>query len=249
MGLARQAFAYGIIDGLGKSVQPCKGRARAVYGEMASMASTGPNLGKVFCIGFQKTGTSSLRDALSKLGYRVTGVFGKDMTLADLRQNYVARGLELAAQYDAVEDMPWPLMFRELDTAFPGSRFILTVRDTDRWYRSIANHFGSNPNHVEQLTYGDDAPAPVGHEARYREVYEAHNEAVRAYFADRPGDLLELWLERGDGWAELGAFLGRDDIPEGLFVHTNSYSQRRSLTNKVRTKLIGLGLPLKPLDG
>ncbi|MEL7319154.1 MAG: sulfotransferase, partial [Pseudomonadota bacterium] len=44
---------------------------------------------KVFCIGFQKTGTSSLREALTRLGYRVTGVFGRDMALEELRETFV----------------------------------------------------------------------------------------------------------------------------------------------------------------
>lgn len=190
-----------------------------------------------------------MRDALTHLGYSVTGVFGKDVTLGELRRTYVERGLELAGRFDAVEDMPWPLLFRELDSAFPGSKFILTVRDTERWYTSIANHFGSNPNHVEQLTYGEDAPHPVGHEERYKSVYEAHNEAVRTYFADRPGDLLEFWLERGDGWPELAGFLGVKDHPDGPFVHTNSRSQRRSLYYRLRAKAARLGIPFKPMDG
>lgn len=205
--------------------------------------------GKVFCIGFQKTGTSSVRDALATLGYSVTGVFGRDVPLAALRAGYVERGLQIARDFDAVEDMPWPLMFRELDQAFPGSKFILTIRDTDRWYDSIATHFGANPYHIQQLTYGDDAPAPVGHEARYRQVYDAHNAAVRAYFADRPDDLLEFWPERGHGWAELGSFLGRSDVPDGPFVHTNSRGQRRSIPYRIRQRLIRLGLPLKTMDG
>ncbi|MEO0462979.1 MAG: sulfotransferase family protein [Pseudomonadota bacterium] len=206
-------------------------------------------LPKVFCIGFQKTGTSSVRDALELLGYRVCGVFGREVALDELRQSYVERGLELARDYDAVEDMPWPLMFRELDAAFPGSKFILTMRETDRWYRSIAGHFGDNPYHIQQLTYGEDAPAPVGHEARYREVYDAHNDAVRTYFADRPQDFAEFWLERGDGWDRLGEFLDRKDVPGGPFVHTNSNSQRRTVRYRIRKKLIKLGLPLKPMDG
>lgn len=204
---------------------------------------------KVFCIGFQKTGTSSVRDALQKLGYSVAGVFGRDIPLADLKRTFVARGLEIAREFDAVEDMPWPLMFRELDATFPGSKFILTVRDTDRWYRSISGHFGANPYHLQQLTYGDDAPAPIGHEVRYREVYEAHNQSVREYFSDRSEDLLEMNLESGDGWEELGRFLKRSDVPSGPFVHTNSRRQRKSLANRIRGKLIRIGIPLKGMDG
>lgn len=203
---------------------------------------------KIFCIGFQKTGTSSMRDALTQLGYRVAGVFGRNAKLSDLRENFVEMGIAIAGEHDAVEDMPWPLMFRELDAAFPGSRFILTLRDTDQWYASIAGHFGANPYHIQKLTYGDDAPAPVGHEARYREVYEAHNAAVLDYFRDRPGDLLVMDLSKGDGWAELGAFL-REPVPDGPFVRTNTAGQRRSLWQRIAGRLRRLGLPIPELHG
>lgn len=213
----------------------------------ALQESSTAKIGKVFCIGFQKTGTSSMRDALESLGYSVTGVFGHDQSLEDLRATYVERGIELAKGFDAVEDMPWPLMYRELDAAFPGSKFILTVRSTDKWYQSIARHFGSNPYHIQQLTYGDDAPAPVGHEERYKQVYEAHNQAVQDYFAGREADLLVMSLEHGDGWEKLGAFLGRSDIPSGPFVHTNSASQRNSLLQRIFKRLRKAGLPIKEL--
>lgn len=213
------------------------------------MQSRSSGQAKVFCIGFQKTGTSSLREALKMLDYRVAGVFGRDLPLAKLRAEYVERGLVIAAQHDAVEDMPWPLMFRELDEAFPGAKFILSVRDTDRWYRSIADHFGPNPYHIQQLTYGDDAPEPVNHEARYRRVYEAHNRAVVNHFTNRPEDLMVFSLEQGDGWQELGRFLGRDDVPTGPFVRTNSAASRKSFTNRLRNRLRRMGLPIARMDG
>ena len=203
---------------------------------------------KVFCIGFQKTGTSSMRDALTQLGYDVAGVFGRDMSLPELRETYMRQGLQIARDYDSVEDMPWPLIFRELDAEFPGSKFILTLRDTDRWYKSITSHFGARPYHLQQLTYGDDAPAPVGHETRYRAVYEAHNAAVREYFAGRPDDLLVMELERGDGWEKLGKFLAVA-VPSGSFVRTNTSTQRESLVEKFRKKLYRIGLPVGTMDG
>ncbi len=203
---------------------------------------------KVFCIGFQKTGTSSMRDALEQLGFSVTGVFGRQTPLDELRATYVKTGLAVARDYDAVEDMPWPLMFRELDAAFPGAKFILTIRETERWYRSIHDHFGPRPYHIQQLTYGDDAGTPVGHEARYKSVYEAHNAAVLDYFAERPEDLLVMRLEQGDGWQKLGNFLGMD-VPEGQFVRTNSSAQRRSLGARIRKRLNRMGLPVKVMDG
>ena len=189
-----------------------------------------------------------MRDALEQIGYRVAGVFGRKTKLEELKRDFVRMGLELVQDYDAVEDMPWPLMYRELDEAYPNAKFILTVRDTDRWWKSISGHFGDNPYHLQQLTYGDDAAAPVGHEARYREVYEAHNAAVLEHFKDRPSDLLLMRLEAGDGWAKLGKFLGID-VPDGPFVRTNTSGQRKSIFQRVRKKLYKMGLPVGVMDG
>lgn len=66
-----------------------------------------------------------MRDALSQLGYKVTGVFGQDQSLKQLRETYVGQGLEIAQNFDAVEDMPWALMFRDLDKAFPSSKLMI----------------------------------------------------------------------------------------------------------------------------
>lgn len=203
---------------------------------------------KVFCVGFQKTGTSSLRDALRLLGYRVAGVYGRGQDVASLQASYVEEGLRLAQEYDAVQDMPWPLIYRELDQAFSGSKFILLDRDSESWFRSISGHFGEQPDAMQQLIYGLDAGAPLGNKARYVEVYERHNAAVRAYFAERPRDLLIINLEKGDGWKELGEFLGVA-VPEGPFVKTNTAEQRRSLFERIRGRLYKLGLPVGTMHG
>jgi Sulfotransferase domain len=190
---------------------------------------------KVFCIGFQKTGTTSMAAALETLGYRVTSIFGQDMALNELRRDYVRRGLQVAATVDAVQDMPWPLMYRELDRAFPGAKFVLTWRETDKWLASIRGHFGRNPAVLQALTYGPDAAFPVGNEDRYREVYDRHNAEVRAYFRERPGDLLEMDLGRGGGWEPLCAFLG-EPVPATPFPTTNTARSRNSLVRRLRNR-------------
>jgi hypothetical protein len=204
---------------------------------------------KVFCVGFQKTGTTSLQEALQQVGYKVAGVYGDDLPLQKLREDYVEMGLELATRYDAVQDMPWALIFRELDRAFPGSKFILSERDPERWYKSISNHFGAGDAVLQQLTYGPDAGSPIGHEERYKEVYLAHNAAVKAYFADRPSDLLIMNLENGHGWNELSPFLGLKNAPTGPFVHSNSAADRKTLKWRIKKKVEKVTRKLFPSPG
>lgn len=197
---------------------------------------TNPAKPKVICVGFQKSGTTSMNAAFQRLGYRVCSVYGRHMKLERLRANFVRRGLDLLRSCDAVEDMPWPLLFREIDEAYPGSKFILTWRESDGWIKSICEHFGANPDPLQQLTYGEDHPAPVGHEAHYRAVYEAHNAAVRAHFRDRPDDLLEMNLAQGDGWAKLCPFLGLPVLSEP-FPRANTVAERHSLRHWARRKV------------
>ena len=65
---------------------------------------------------------------------------------------------------------------------------------------------------------------------------------------ERPDDFLVMNLENGDGWKELGGFLGVA-VPDGPFVKTNTARQRRSLFQRIRGKLYKLGLPVGTIHG
>lgn len=201
---------------------------------------------KIFCIGFQKTGTTSLYAALTTLGYRTAAVVGRDWSAERLAAEGAALCIETMRDFDAAQDMPWPLFFRELDAAYPGSKFILTVRDPDRWFSSIEGHFGANTDEMQAFIYGRDAAAPAGNRQRYLDVCARHEREVRAYFADRAGDLLVMDLERGDGWAELCAFLGLA-VPAEPFPVKNRSSDRKTLSFRLRRKIgLLLGRYLAP---
>jgi hypothetical protein len=206
---------------------------------------------KVFGIGFQKTGTTSLKLALELLGYRVAGKIA-------VHHPHVGRVIHQRAfreleNYDAFQDNPWPLLYGELDQLCPGSRFILTLRPTDAWIRSVVRHFGTVDTPMREWIYG--AGHPLGNEERYATRYDAHNREVLEYFADRPQDLLVFRTGEGHGWPELCGFLGRE-IPDEAFPHGNSRTEReaksqrhwlrRSLRRRLRSLRIRLARHLPP---
>jgi len=197
---------------------------------------TPPHRPKVFCIGFQKTGTTSLYAALETLGYRTAAVVGRDWPAERLGSEGARLCIETARDFDAAQDMPWPIFFRELDSAYPGSKFILTVRDPDKWFASIEGHFGDRPDEMQAFIYGRDAAAPAGAKARYVETLRNHEAAVRAHFAGRESDLLVMNLEAGDGWAALCAFLGAPD-PGIPFPVRNKASDRKTLSFRLRRRV------------
>lgn len=178
--------------------------------------------GKIFCVGFQKTGTSSLARALRALGYTVCDAIKP--LLAEV--NWLADGvdeavrdkvLEIVADYDAIQDSPCAFLVEAFDEAHPGSKFILTTRDVDSWLESYRKFFPDLNNDLRGWMYGVERLS--GNEARYRQIYREKTAEIIRYFADRPEDFLILDLAKGDGWLELVTFLGKDFLKP--FPHVN----------------------------
>lgn len=191
---------------------------------------------KVFGIGFQKTGTSTLRSALEVLDFSVKG--GGRELVKPLLRGEIAPVYDVVDKFDAFEDHPWPMLYKDLDEKYPGSKFILTLRDDDSWLKSVVNHLGFLPDEMQTLTYGFGAP--LGYEDMYLEKYQTHNRDVLAYFKDRPQDLLVIDFSNGASWEKLCAFLFKD-IPDAPFPHEN----KRSYHNSTRM----LQFPIRLLIG
>lgn len=177
--------------------------------------------GKIIGVGFQKTGTSTLREALKILDFKVKDTTPRAL-VPILRGNYdkIRRILD---GYDAMEDTPWYMIYRELDQMYPGSKFILTIRDPDTWYTSVAKHIGDLRAAHHEWIYGRGKGLPVEDRDHTISVYNKHNEEVMQYFKNRPGELLILDFTRGDRWEKLCAFLGKD-VPGVPFPHYNKTS-------------------------
>lgn len=191
---------------------------------------------KVFCIGFQKTGTTSMGAALEMLGYRMTG--GNWARDPEVSRVALQRALETAQHYDAFQDNPWPLLYREMDQAFPGSKFIMTIRPPEQWIKSAVKGFGTGTSPVREWIYGAGAGSPVGNEEIWLQRYARHNREVLEYFADRPADFMIMDLAAGDGWEKLCAFLG-EPVPDAAFPHANPAHKKffKRMLKSIRRRL------------
>lgn len=179
---------------------------------------------KVFCVGFHKTGTKSLARALEILGYRVTGPNGaRDPQIAE---RALPMALDIASKFDAFNDSPWSVLFRELDMAFPGSRFILTRRSPDSWIASVVRHFGDERTPMREWIYGAGRGSPRGNERTYLDRYRRHNADVVRHFSGR-ACLLVMDITAGDGWEALCDFLELP-VPDQSFPHLNPGVQEGS---------------------
>jgi len=183
---------------------------------------------KVFGIGLNRTGTTSLKKALRILGYKHQKRQGRYLNW--LRQGRVTQIFDDIKEMESFEDWPWPLMYKELLAHYgEGARFILTRRTSaDVWIKSLKQHsLRTHPvKHQRRLALGYDYPH--GYEAEHAAFYEAHYKDVHAHFAalKKSQLLLEVCWEEGDGWKQLCGFLGekRKFRP---FPHANAMAAAR----------------------
>ena len=176
---------------------------------------------RIFGIGMHKTATTSLHHALKILGIDSAHWKSAHWAKAIWEEMTTWGRSRTLEQHYALSDLPIPMLFKELDAAYPGSKFILTLRDESRWLKSVQNHWihasnkfrwawSTDPftHKVHKLLYGQKGFDADIFLARYRR----HNAEVLEYFKDRPGDLLIMDMDRA-GWPELCGFLQKP-IPE-----------------------------------
>jgi hypothetical protein len=201
---------------------------------------------KVFCIGQNKTGTTSLEVLLKSLGYRMGSQKSGEMLLQDWLRRDFRRILQLAKTADAFQDIPFSLRFTfiALDQHFPGAKFILTEREpAEAWFESLVRFHtrligkGRVPTVVDlkacpyrypgflwdaqQAKYGVIDDESLYQRELYVEVHNRHNEEVRDYFRGRPEDLLVVNVEDPNAVREIHEFLGHPYRDE-LMPHENA---------------------------
>jgi hypothetical protein len=177
---------------------------------------------KIFGIGLNKTGTSSLHRALELLGYRSLH-WGGPHTYED-----VMRAIDehrpmlhyIEPEPDAISDViTITYYFFLADVQYPGSKFILTLRDLDEWLDSRRRHVERNRQMLEAGQY-EGVFLDVDLDSWAAE-YRRHETVVRAYFANRPEDLLAFRPADAD-WEPLCKFLGHP-VPDAPFPWENQY--------------------------
>lgn len=184
-------------------------------------------MSKVIVIGLQRTGTTSMGQALLDLGYDV--VAGNSKV-----ENYLSLGqkdkvLEYADQFDAYQDLPWIFLYKELDKKYPNSKFILTKRDEQDWIKSMVNHFGHTDTKLKKWAYG--AGCPKNNEDLYLEVFRNHYKEVEAYFKGRENDILTVEVGKDQSWDRLCSFLNKP-IPKKKFPFENKRREKQSFFEK-----------------
>jgi hypothetical protein len=194
----------------------------------------------VIGIGVGRTGTYSLKLAINQIG------MGPCHHMEEVLHNMAAQVPLWAAAaagqadwpriyegYESAVDWPTACFYRELLSEYPGAKFVLTVRDPERWADSFSATIyellaGKDQAPQEMRAWLDMAIAviaktgfPLGldHGALVQ-AFEAHIHSVKETI---PADQLLVFDVR-DGWEPLCNFLAAP-VPEGDFPRTNDRAE------------------------
>jgi len=194
------------------------------------------NKTKVFCIGKNKTGTTSIAKLFADMGL----VVGSQPRAEQLSKGWIDNDFTKIIKYvkyggEAFQDIPFslPNTYKVLDEAFPGSKFILTKRKSPEiWCDSLINFHskvfgnGSVPTKqdLQESTYISKGFAwdmmNALHDLDENDVYNRqvliddyikYNNDVKTYFEGRDEQFLVVTLEDGDIVEKIKSFLNIED--------------------------------------
>jgi hypothetical protein len=166
---------------------------------------------KIFQIGFNKCGTSSIHKFFKENG--LSSIHWGKGRLAQIINANSKRGAPLLTnldQFDCFTDMEnmkrdiyiYLTHYKELDKQYPNSKFILNTRPVDKWLLSRSKH-------GNYLQIFKNMKNLTGAQALdfWKNQYETHAKNVKDYFAGRPEDLLIFDIET-EGW-KLSEFMSK----------------------------------------
>lgn len=188
---------------------------------------------KIFCVGLNKTGTTSLKKEMELRKYTVGNQRQAELLFDDWVKRDFKRIIRYCRTAEFFQDAPfsYPYTFTAMDQAFPGSKFILTLRDNaDKWYDSLIRFHGKlwGNGHVPPTTEDLKNAAYIykgfPYHSRFRvhnvpeddpynknvliEYYKTHNKNVIDYFRHRPEDLITINLKNPDDYSRFCDFIG-----------------------------------------
>ncbi|MEZ5167460.1 MAG: sulfotransferase [Acidimicrobiales bacterium] len=175
---------------------------------MRPSADNDPNRPRIFGIGLNKTGTTSLHEVLTILGFESLHWGGPEA------HDRVVRAVEeevplltyLDPRYDAFSDIGvLSRRFSLCDRQYPGSRYILTVRPVEEWLDSRRRHVERNRELAREGRYsGSFLEVDMD---KWRKEWDTHMERAHRYFAGRD-DMIEIDVTAGPGWEPFCELLG-----------------------------------------
>ena len=217
-----------------------------------------------FIIGLNKTGTSSIRDALEwSLQFPYSNPIFHKMHKEN-KISYNERRIEnifsftdfLIKDYNLrlFKDRPWNTgCYKELNEKYNNSKFILTIRDEKEWWTSVQNWLSLKAiwtkNLDEELKiktlnfkikqYNAHFNCQTLNQNDYLNYYNTYNNSVIEYFKHKPNFYL-FHLNKDFNWKNIQKIINldeetmRDNIVKSLEERGREYLKNINLNGKIK---------------
>lgn len=193
---------------------------------------------KVFCIGRNKTGTTSMGRLFNEMGFPVAPQYPAELLMHDWAKRDFSQIIKFVKYYGiSFQDVPFSLpdTYKVMDKNFPNSKFLLTIRDSPEvWYQSLTSYHsklfgaGSLPTkedlqnakyvypgwmwEVNRMVYNTPEDDLYNKDILIKH-YNDYNASVLEYFKDEPEKLLVVKLKDTNALSEIVKFLNPKNIP------------------------------------
>ncbi len=184
-------------------------------------------MNKIFIIGFNKCGTRTIHNFFSKNNIKscwytceLENTKKRDLIANVIYDNLNKNRklLDYIDYYTVYSDMEniysesliyCQYLFKELDSEYPDSKFILNIRDVDNWIKSRKRHnigtsSDGSTSFIEEGIYINTCRIKSGLHTneqvvdKWKEDWNKHHTEVINYFKNRPNDLLLFDIETDD---------------------------------------------------
>jgi len=188
---------------------------------------------KIFCIGLNKTGTTSLEAELKNKGFRMGNQHSGEDLIEEWAKRDFCKIIDFCYSAEAFQDAPFsfPYTYQALAMHFPNAKFILTIRDNfEQWYKSLTRfhsklwadgvriptkddlkkapyRFVGRAYRANRLLFDTPESSPYEKES-LRRYYESHNRAVVEYFRHQSDKLLVINIAESSAYPDFCSFLG-----------------------------------------
>jgi len=183
---------------------------------------------KIFCTGLSRTGTVALCHGLESLGIKVihypvhlfiqserlglpplglkldVSKYQKWRFTKEKKASYHSHNaLDILKTYQCFGDLPIPLFYKQLDRLFPGSLFIHTSRDLDRWLASmhwlynVAGPLWGRGFVDDELLYQMYGTIKFDQDI-LRKVFEEHEKDVGLFLENKNNHALSINIDQGE---------------------------------------------------
>jgi len=193
---------------------------------------------KIFCIGYNKSGTTSVYESIRDLGFRG---HGSTMASGEYVMHDIARGnfnmlhdwLDEFKDITVFKDVPLsvPNVWKEIYKKYPDAKYVLSERDSsEQWYNSIFNFhrlvfkLSDTPSWGElsqlkntyhgylydymRYTYHTEISPFPYDKDKLIYSYESHNNEIKEFFKDKD-NFISVNVSNDNDYLKLCSFLER----------------------------------------